>query len=199
MKKSKINKAVIFAVQMGIVMLLITASNNVDVYRVNTAGIRSYKEADVSKMLAGYVVKCADGDTVRVEFEKQHLRIKKTESIRMIGVDTPETVHPNKGVEYFGKEASEYTKQKLLGKRVYLAFDKNLRDKYKRLLAYIYTAEGECHNANLIREGYSPAYTAFPFQFSEEFKLLEEQAQKNKIGLWNVLKKNQKKQDESSY
>ena len=85
----------------------------------------------------------------------------------MIGVDTPETVHPQQQVEYFGKEASKYTKTRLLGKIVYLAFDWNLLDKYNRLLAYIYLPDGSCHNADIISEGYGHAYTQFPFQFLE--------------------------------
>ncbi|MDR2481790.1 MAG: thermonuclease family protein [Spirochaetaceae bacterium] len=153
-------------------------------YRVNVEELKSYKEADISKMLAAKVVKHTDGDTVRVEFENPPPEIKKIESLRMIGVDTPETVHPKKKVEYFGKEASDFTKQRLLDKTVYIAFDYNIRDKYKRLLVYIYTASGKCHNADLIARGYGHAYTAFPFQFLDEFRLLEKKARTRRLGLW---------------
>jgi micrococcal nuclease len=99
-------------------------------------------------------------------------------------VDTPETVHPSRPVERFGKEASDYTKGRLLNKPVFLAFDWDLRDHYGRLLAYIYTADGDCFNARLIRDGYGHAYTRFTFQFMEEFRGLEREARERKRGLW---------------
>ncbi|MDR2103588.1 MAG: thermonuclease family protein, partial [Treponema sp.] len=106
------------------------------------------------------------------------------ETIRMIGVDTPETVHPRRPVEFFGREAGEFTKSRLLGQKVALAFDWDLRDRYGRLLAYIYTADGDCFNAALIREGYAHAYTRFSFQFMEEFRAMEQQAREDRRGLW---------------
>ena len=68
---------------------------------------------------------------------------------------------------------------------MYLAFDWDLRDRYGRLLAYIYTADGDCFNAALIREGYGYAYTRYPFQFMEEFRALEQEARNARRGLWN--------------
>jgi micrococcal nuclease len=71
-----------------------------------------------------------------------------------------------------------------LGKGVYLAFDWDLRDRYGRLLAYIYTGEGGCFNTDIIREGYGHAYTSYPFQFMDEFRRLEQEARNGKRGLW---------------
>jgi micrococcal nuclease len=105
------------------------------------------------------------------------------ETIRMLGVDTPETVHPSRAPERFGKEASLFTRTRLLGKSVSLAFDWDLRDHYGRLLAYIYT-NGSCFNADIIREGYGHAYTSYPFQFMDEFRRLEQEARNGKRGLW---------------
>lgn len=146
--------------------------------------LASYKDADISKMVQAEVVKHVDGDTVHVEISNPPSELQGYEKIRMIGVDTPETVHPNKQVEYFGKEASNFTKNRLLHKTVYLAFDCNLQDKYNRLLAYIYLPDGSCHNADIIRDGYGHAYTRFPFQFLEEFRALERYARENNRGLW---------------
>jgi micrococcal nuclease len=101
-------------------------------------------------------------------------------------VDTPETVHPSRPVQFFGREASEFTKARLLGKKVYLAFDWDFRDRYGRLLAYLYTGEGECFNALLIREGYGHAYLSYAFQFSEEFRVLEQAARREGRGLWGA-------------
>ena len=102
----------------------------------------------------------------------------------MIGVETPETRHPLKQVQYFGREASAFTKSRLLYRAIYLAFDWFLRDKYNRLMAYIYLPDGSCHNADLIREGYAHTYTWVPFKFLEEFRDLERYARENKRGLW---------------
>lgn len=156
-------------------------------YRVTLEELASYTGADITKMPRARVTRHVDGDTVELTFADPSAlpsSIKKKEKIRMIGVDTPETVHPNKGVQYFGKEASDYTKQSLLGKDVYVALDWDTRDKYDRLLAYIYLENGECHNANLIKNGYAHAYTNFPFQFMEEFRALEQEAREHKTGLW---------------
>ncbi len=158
--------------------------NSQGIYRVNVANWTSCKDADISKMVQAEVVKHVDGDTVHVAIPNPPEGIQPYEKIRMIGVDTPETVHPNKQVEYFGKEASNFTKSRLLNKTVYLAFDWNLRDKYNRLLAYIFLPDGSCHNADIVREGYGHAYTRFPFQFLEEFRALERYVRENMRGLW---------------
>jgi micrococcal nuclease len=107
-----------------------------------------------------------------------------SERIRFLGVDTPETVHPAKEVQQFGKEASDYTKAELTHKTVYLAFDWDLRDRYDRVLAYVYTEDNVCFNAGLIKQGYARAYTDFPFQFADEFVELERQAKEKQTGLW---------------
>jgi micrococcal nuclease len=135
-------------------------------------------------MVVAEVVGHVDGDTVRVRIPDPPGDLKAVETIRMLGVDTPETVHPHKPVERFGKEASDYTKAKLLGKQVYLAFDWELRDRYGRLLAYIYTADGRCFNAALIHEGYGYAYVSYSFHFLKEFQDLEQAARSRKRGLW---------------
>lgn len=153
-------------------------------YRVNVENLTSYRQAALQKMLHGKVTRHIDGDTVHVTLENPPSGFSKIEKIRMIGVDTPETVHPNSGVEYFGLESSAFTKNALLGKPVYIALDWDTRDRYGRLLAYIYTADGKCHNAELISQGYAHAYTRFPFQFLQEFIALEQQARSAKTGLW---------------
>jgi micrococcal nuclease len=142
-------------------------------------------------MLPGEVTEVVDGDTLRVRISNPPEGLKALETIRLLGVDTPETVHPSRPVERFGREASAYTKTSLTGRRVYLAFDWDLRDRYGRLLAYVYVPAGAssgavpgCFNAALIREGYAHAYTRYPFQFMEEFRALEQEARREKRGLW---------------
>ncbi|MDR2798874.1 MAG: thermonuclease family protein [Treponema sp.] len=155
-------------------------------YRLNKTTFTKSSQGDIAQMVPGEVVGHVDGDTLRVRISNPPPELKAVETIRMLGVDTPETVHPHKPVERFGKEASDFTKARLLGKQVYLAFDWELRDRYGRLLAYIYTPEGRCFNATLIQEGYGYAYVSYTFHFMEEFKDLEQAARKGKRGLWGA-------------
>ena len=161
-------------------------NQNSGLYRVNIAGLKKSSDANTDLMLKAKVIRHVDGDTVRVRFSNPPKDISSEETIRLLGVDTPETVHTKKAVQRFGKEASEYTENSLLGKDVYIAFDWDLRDRYKRLLAYIYTESGRCFNAVLIQEGYGHAYLSYPFQFMEEFRILEQEARQQKRGLWAV-------------
>ena len=146
--------------------------------------LRRSAAADISRMVRAEVSGAVDGDTVKVRIPNPPPGLEPAETIRFLGLDTPETVHPAKPVQHFGKEASAFTQANLLGKAVYLAFDWDLRDRYGRLLAYIYTAPRECFNARLIREGYAHAYTRFPFQFMDEFRALEQEARREQRGLW---------------
>ena len=110
----------------------------------------------------------------------------KTFTVRLIGVDTPETKHPTETVEYFGHEATAFTKAHLEGKTVALEKDRtgDTVDRYGRLLRYV-RLDGDNFNARLIREGYAHAYRAASFSKRQEFIRLEEQARRRGIGLWN--------------
>ena len=130
--------------------------------------------------ITAQVERVIDGDTIRVRFEDNSY------TVRLMGVDTPETKHPTKAVEYFGREASAFTKAALEGKTVQLAKDRtgDTVDRYGRLLRYV-LLDGDNFNARLIREGYAHAYRRFPFSKRQEFIGLEEQAKRRGIGLWN--------------
>jgi micrococcal nuclease len=121
------------------------------------------------------VKRVIDGDTILLSNE---------ERVRLIGVDTPETKHPYKPVEYFGKEAYRFTKKMVEGKKVRLEFDWQERDRYGRLLAYAYLLDGTFLNAEIIKQGYGFAYTKYPFKYLEEFRDYEREARENKKGLW---------------
>ncbi len=123
------------------------------------------------------VERVVDGDTIVVE---------GVGSVRLIGVDTPETVHPNRPVEFFGKEASTFTKRMLEGRRVRLEYDQERHDRYGRTLAYVYLADGTFANAEIIRRGYGHAYTRFPFRHLEKFRQLEREARTSRRGLWGT-------------
>jgi micrococcal nuclease len=153
-------------------------------YRVNLAEPSRCEDVDFSRLVKAEVVDHVDGDTIRVRIPNPPNGLGVVETIRLIGVDTPETVHPQRDVEFFGKEASEYTKSQLLGKTVYLAFDWDLRDRYGRLLAYVYGDDKICHNAEIVRQGYGHAYTKYSFRFMDEFRGYEREARNGKRGLW---------------
>lgn len=127
------------------------------------------------------VVSIVDGDTVVINKDG------KDESVRMIGIDTPETVHPTKVVECFGKEASLKTKEWLEGRKVYLVVDEGEgeRDRYRRLLGYVFRDDGFFVNLELIRQGYAFEYTYdLPYKYQKEFIDAENDVRKAKRGLW---------------
>lgn len=122
-----------------------------------------------------------DGDTIKIPMGTT------VETVRLIGIDTPETVHPSKPVECFGREASNKTKEILTGKQVTIEKDtsQDERDKYGRLLAYIFLEDGTNVNKLLIAEGYAYEYTYnLPYKYQSEFKQAETDARTNKRGLW---------------
>ena len=94
-----------------------------------------------------------DGDTFRLE---------SGEKVRLMGIDAPETHHPRKPVEYFGKEATEFAKKMLEGKLVRLELDVQERDQYGRLLAYVYLEDSTFVNAELVKQGYAQVATYPP-------------------------------------
>jgi micrococcal nuclease len=120
-----------------------------------------------------------DGDTIHVG------RGWRRTTVRLIGVDTPETVHPEKPVQFFGPEASEFTKRSLQGKWVRLEFEpQDQIDRYGRLLAYVYMEDGIFFNRELVRKGYARAYTRFDFRYKRDFLLAQQEARQARLGLW---------------
>jgi micrococcal nuclease len=109
------------------------------------------------------------------------------EKIRLIGVDTPETVHPTKPVGCFGPEASAYTKALLpKGTDVYVVRDAEARDRYKRLLAYVYrTADDLFVNLSLVSGGFAVPLSIAPNTAHEkDFVAAAIEAERTNIGLW---------------
>jgi micrococcal nuclease len=123
------------------------------------------------------VIEVIDGDTIRVEFNNQ------IETVRLIGVDTPEII-PSE--ECFGREALQKAKELLEGQNVYLIPDplSSNKDKYGRLLRYVFLPNGLLVNAELIKEGFGFNYIYEPFQFMKQFDYLEKQAKEKRLGLW---------------
>ena len=125
------------------------------------------------------VTEIINGDTIRVGHGYRNT------TVQLLGVDTPETVHPDKPAEPFGHEASEFTRRTLHGKRVHLEFEpSNKMDRYGRLLAYIYLSDGTLFNAALIKMGYARVIAPFHFRHYEEFHNYEQEARADGKGIW---------------
>lgn len=127
------------------------------------------------------VTKVVDGDTIWVD---NGGRMK----IRMIGLDTPETVDPRKPVQCFGLEASAQAKTILGGQSVYLETDpsQDTVDRFGRTLAYVWTESGRLFNLDMITDGYAFEYTYdLPYRYRQDFKAAENGARTHERGLWS--------------
>jgi micrococcal nuclease len=129
------------------------------------------------------VIKVTDGDTIKVDING------KTETLRLIGIDTPETVDPRKPVQCFAQAASDKAKEILSGKNVRLEADSTQGelDKYNRLLRYVFLEDGTFYNKLMIAEGYAHEYTyqSNPYKYQADFKEAEKQAREQSKGLWS--------------
>ncbi len=123
-----------------------------------------------------------DGDTFKVKIGR-HI-----ETVRMLGIDTPETIDPRKPIQCYGKEASDETKSMLTGQKVRLKLNPNReeKDKYRRYLAYVYLGD-KFVNEDLLEQGFAREYTyGTPYMFQKEFRGIEKMAKEAKRGLWGV-------------
>jgi micrococcal nuclease len=121
------------------------------------------------------VVRVIDGDTIQ---------LAGGERVRYIGIDTPELHHPKKPVEYMAKEAKEFNKKLVDGKKVRLEFDVQTTDKYGRFLCYVYV-DDIFVNAKLMEEGYAQILTIPPnVKYADEFLRLQRKARQENKGLW---------------
>lgn len=128
------------------------------------------------------VVKVIDGDTINVQANGQAY------TIRLIGIDSPETVDPRKTVQCFGKEASDFAKKNLLNQKVRLESDTSQgdKDKYNRLLRYVFLSDGTLFNKIMLEQGYAQEYTYnTPYKYRDEFIAAQLYAKNNNLGLWS--------------
>lgn len=125
---------------------------------------------------------CVDGDTIKI------IKTKEVYTIRMLAVDTPESVHPTKGIEYYGKEASEYTCDLVTNaKKIEIEYDSNSdkKDKYDRLLVWVFV-DGELLQKKLVENGYAKvAYLYDDYKYTKELEKVQEKASAKNIGIWN--------------
>jgi micrococcal nuclease len=130
------------------------------------------------------VIRVVDGDTIKVE------TAGRRDTVRYIGVDTPESVKPNTPVQCFAKAASHFNARLVEGQRVRLRYDVERRDRYARLLAYVYRArDGLFVNAELVRRGYAVTLTFPPnVAHADEFAHLARRAREAGRGLWRACR-----------
>ncbi len=129
------------------------------------------------------VTKVTDGDTLHIEIDGAD------EKVRLIGINTPETVDPRTQVQCFGKQATARMKELADGELVRLEYDdtQSLRDTYGRLLAYVYLEDGQMLNRKMVAEGYAYEYTYMtPYKYQLEFRELQNFARTSGRGLWAV-------------
>jgi micrococcal nuclease len=146
-----------------------------------------------------FVPRVIDGDTIVVETVDSMTGIPgRQETVRYIGMDTPETVDPNKSVECYGHEASERNKELVAGKYVRLEKDVTDRDKYGRLLRFVYAIASSSTdfsattsvNIELVKEGYARVFTIPPnTEYKNELDTAAAEAKAAKIGFWGACAK----------
>lgn len=138
-----------------------------------------------------YISRVVDGDT---------LKLSNNDRVRLIGVDTPEVFYSEKllrdakrshkdikSIQALGERASEFTKSLCRDKRVRLEFDVAKRDRYGRLLAYVYLEDGTFVNAKILEEGFGQVMTIPPdVKYADKFLKLEKEARDNRKGLWGI-------------
>lgn len=128
-----------------------------------------------------FVVKVTDGDTFEVTYKEQQ------EKVRLLCVDTPESVARGVEPQPYSKEASEFSKRMLLNKSVRLYFDKGLRDRYGRLLAYAVLQDDLFYNAVLVKNGYARVEIVSPnSSMKDYFYALQSKAIEDKVGFWGL-------------
>ncbi len=137
---------------------------------------RAVEQKSEPPVTAAVVERAVDGDTVV---------LVGGERVRYIGVDTPELHHPRKPVQPYAREAMEFNRRLVEGKKVRLELDVEPRDKYGRTLAYVFLEDGRFVNAELLKEGYAQLLTIPPnVRYADLFVGLQKQAREAKRGLW---------------
>lgn len=150
-------------------------------------GLSSNSQANLINKGLAKVVKVIDGDTF------VYSQNDEEKTVRLLGIDTPETVDPRKPVQCFGKEASNQLHSLLDGQEVRLEADPtaNEHDRYAREMRYVYLTDGLMVNRHMVANGYAHSTPDYQFTYRDEFVNLEKEASINQKGLWNPAVCNQ--------
>ena len=139
--------------------------------------VRAVEQKSAPPVLSGVVERVVDGDTVV---------LSGGERVRYIGMDTPELHHPKKPVQAYAREAMEFNRRLVEGKKIRMELDVDRRDRYGRLLAYVFRQEdGLFVNAELVKQGYAQLLTIPPnVRYVELFRKMQQEAREARRGLW---------------
>jgi micrococcal nuclease len=190
------NKIIKIIVVLSIAIILQSCSSNVNqpkptinetpsatqpVSNVTAEPMKNLENNTNKKLIDAKIVKVVDGDTMDI------LINNKKETVRLLLVDTPETVHPTKPVEPFGPEASKFAKETLTGKDIKIEMDVSDRDKYGRLLAYLYI-DNKMFNEMLLEKGLARVAYVYPpnIKYVDHFRDIQKKAQVSGIGIWSI-------------
>ncbi|CAN7729654.1 thermonuclease family protein [Paenibacillus sp. LjRoot56] len=151
----------------------------------NKATVKGTDKSAVNKRIPAKVVRVVDGDTMKISFTDGGK--EKEETIRLLLVDTPESVDPEKPVQPFALEASNYAKTMLTGQDVQLELDVSERDKYGRLLCYLYIGD-KMFNELLLENGYARVAYIYPpnVKYVDQFREIQKKAQQKALNIWSV-------------
>ncbi|WNR44872.1 thermonuclease family protein [Paenibacillus roseipurpureus] len=150
-----------------------------------TATSKATTEALTNRRIPAKVVRVVDGDTMKVSYTEGG-KVRE-ETIRLLLVDTPESVDPEKPVQPFAIEASNYAKKMLTDKDVQLELDVSERDKYGRLLCYLYIGD-KMFNELLLENGYARVAYVYPpnVKYVDQFRDIQKKAQQKGVNIWSV-------------
>jgi micrococcal nuclease len=130
------------------------------------------------KKFSAKVIEVIDGDTIKIE---------TGEIVRLLGIDAPETNHPDLPYQTYGQEAKDYLRKRILNRTCVFEFDENNKyDIYNRILAFVYL-DNNLINAEMVKNGYAYVYTKSKNIKTKEFLILENIARKSKKGLWGII------------
>ncbi|MBM7644068.1 endonuclease YncB(thermonuclease family) [Scopulibacillus daqui] len=159
------------------------SDNNHSIKKASTDSVHKPKKSSVPKDLIPAVVsKNVDGDTIHVTING------KDEEIRMLLIDTPEDVHPSKPVEPYSREAAAYAEEKLpVGKHIYIKEGIEKRDKYNRLLAYVFITPNDMYNEDVVRQGLARVgYVYNDTTYLSKLDDAQDEAKAHKLNIWSI-------------
>lgn len=189
-------KFIIGLIALGAILIIFPFSAR-DLPYINTVDEVVEQAVNDKKLRTDFykVLRVVDGDTIEIEYQSDIKSIDgqiesniEKKKVRLIGVNSPESVDPRRPVQCFGKEASAYLKSLIEGEIVQLQYDdtQDKLDKYGRILAYVYMEDGQMVNKKMIAEGYAYEYTYDkPYKYRDSFKAAQVLAEKGGRGLWS--------------
>ena len=162
-----------------------TFSGKIGFFDVERNGTTSVDEISIENLLPCTITEVIDGDTLKVAFVDPPPGIRTEESVRLLGIDTPE-LKTSAEPDAFALEAREFVISYIADSTVYLAFESRWRGSFGRLLAYVFTSEGSLLNTELLSRGFASVYNDTPCYFHQYFVAIEVVARSESQGMWTT-------------